>query len=300
MKKILLLFLLISLVSPFPVHAEQLFRVSPVIINIPLSPGKTMQQDVIIENLTNAPLPLKTNLTDFQTTGEEGDYVFPQTQINPLLSWITLSNTSVILAPHEQKHIKLSIKTPNSISIGGYYGILFFETLPQQIQQTQTRVAAKVGILLLAEIGVPDPHAKQAEILTMKTSLFQQNAFSFLLRVQNISLHHFTAKPILTFTPFLPLGQTHNKPTLLEEKIIFPGKVRRWEQTVTTNLQPNIYMLHLTLSTGNGNTIRRDRYVVVLPNNLIMTITGCAITLFFLILLRKQLARALKAFLSKT
>ncbi|HSA84422.1 MAG TPA: hypothetical protein VLF20_06090, partial [Patescibacteria group bacterium] len=216
--------------------SSQSLSVSPIIINVPLSPDKTYTKEITLHNITDNPLPLRASLNDFQTTGEEGDYLFTETKNNPLLSWISLPETEFILDPQETKTIEMTITTPKEIPLGGYYGMLFFELVPQNVTTTATRVVPKVGVLLLANIGTPD--AKQAEIATFSIPTFlQDNNLPLLLRVKNTSLHFFTAKPILKLTPLLPIPAPQspaerNEVVYLEEKIVFQGKIRRWEETI--------------------------------------------------------------------
>src|SRR5260370_29050744 len=111
--------------------------------------------------------------------------------------------------------------------------MLFFQPVLPETSPDATRVVSKIGILLLADIGVPDNASKQADILTFATGLLHQdNQIPLLLRVKNTSLHFFTAKPILTFSPLLHLPSSPKPPSFLEDKIIFQGKIRRWEQTI--------------------------------------------------------------------
>lgn len=279
---------------------SQIFNVSPAIINVPLSPGKKYSYKVTVTNLSNRPLPLQASLNDFQTTGEEGDYLFADTKTNPLLSWINLSQTDLVINPKESKPVTLTIATPKNIPFGGYYGILFFQPVLQNATQT-TQVIPRVGILLLADIGVPDPNAPQANILTFTTGLLHEDTtIPLLLRVKNISLHFFTAKPILTISPLLSFHHQEVSPTYLEDKLIFQGKVRRWEQTITLpDTQPNIYKVHLAVSTGNDKYVVQDKYIVVFPfTKAIFVLLGLIILTFF-ITKRKRLKKAFTALFRK-
>jgi|GEM_PF-1647701 len=253
-------------VVPSVIAAEQTLRVSPVILTIPLSPGKIASQEATIENLSTHPLPLTASLNDFITSGEEGGYIFEESKENPLLSWITLSENNFILNPKEKKKVHITIKTPQRIPVGGYYGILFFEPIPQHSANTRTQINSKVGILMLANLGVPDPHAKKAEILAFTPDMFSQDgSVPFMLRVKNVSLNFFTAKPILTVSPLIKFSHPE-KPLFLEEKIIFPGKIRRWTQANTIqNLSPNIYKAHIVVDVGNGQVENEDQYFIVFP-----------------------------------
>lgn len=275
--------------------AEQSLRVSPVIINVTLSPGKTYTHAITIENLTDTPMPLRASLNDFLTSGEEGGYIFEETRSNPLLSWVKLNQTELILEPKAKKEIQMTITTPASIPLGGYYGVLFFEPVQSGLPNA-TRVNSKIGILMLANIGVPDPNATKAEIISFSTGILKDtNTLPLTLRVKNVSLNFFTAKPILTLSPLFPSSPSHS--LTLEDKILFPGQIRRWEtQPNIPDLPPNIYRAYMAVSTGNGQYVTTDRYFVIFP--FAKTISGAVIILLilFLVVKRKRLGKAVRAF----
>lgn len=290
---VIIIYSLFSILTPPKAEAaKQTLRVSPVIMNLSLSPGKTLEQEVTIENLTTTPLPLRASLTDFVTGGEEGGYVFENTKTNPLLKWITLSDDTFILAPNEKKTLTMTVQMPKSIPVGGYYGLLFFEPVLQGITNPQTQVSTKVGVLLLGNLGVPS-NGKRADILTFNpVQLSQDGTVPFLLRVQNISLNFFTAKPILKITPVLPLGNA-NTPIYLEEKLIFPDNIRRWtEDEAVTNLSPNLYKMQLAVSTGNGEQEFTERYVIVFPWMKALLGFAGVLLLIFLVVKRTRLKKA--------
>ena len=301
---VLVILVVLSFAAGAAKAAQQSLRVSPVIINVALSPDKTYDHEITIENLTNAPMPLKASFNDFITSGEEGGYVFENTRTNPLLSWTKLNETEFILNPKEQKKLQLTIKTPKSISLGGYYGVLFFEPVVQNAVPNATRVSSKIGILMLANVGVPDPNSEKAEILTFSTDLLSQDGnVPLLLRVKNISLNFFTAKPILTLKPLIYnvipdlIGDPVNgeKELSFEDKIIFPGQVRRWtEESAIQGLSPNIYTAHMAVSTGDGQYVVMEKYFVVFPIMKALLIIGVLILVMFLIVRRKQLRQAVK------
>ncbi len=275
--------------------AEQTLRVSPVIINLSLSPGKTHTHEVTIENMTSSPLPLRATLNDFITSGEEGGYIFEESKTNPLLSWITLNENEFILGPKEKKTLQMTIHTPKSIPVGGYYGVLFFEPVLMGAPTESTRVNAKVGILMLANIGVIDPNARRAEILDFSLPSFnQESTVPVLLRVKNIALNFFSAKPTITIQPLIPYS---GRQTIeLEEKIIFPSNVRRWtEESRVKDLSPNIYKANLSVSTGNGQTITSEKYFVVFPFAQAFGVIAVILILLFLFTRRKRVVEAIRA-----
>jgi hypothetical protein len=291
--------LMLSLLLPPPAEAAgQSLRISPVIINVGLSPDKTYTHEVTIENLTDTPMPLKASFNDFITTGEEGGYVFQDTKTNPLLSWSTLSETEFILSPKEKKKLQLTIQTPKQIPLGGYYGVLFFEPVIQHSQPTSTTINSKIGILMLANVGVPDPKAKKAEIETFSTGMFSSDgSFPMTLRVKNIALNFFTAKPILTIAPLIKsAGARDEKRIVLDDKFIFPGLVRRWEEDpVVEHLRPNLYTITMSVSTGDGQFVTATTHVLVFPLSQALSVTVLLIVIVFLIVKRKRLKTAFMA-----
>lgn len=288
-----------TLISP-AVAQEQTLRVSPAIINVTLSPGKTHTHKVTIENRSTMPMPLRATLSDFMTGGEEGGYIFEETKDNPLLSWIQLNESEFILNPQEKKTIDMTITTPKSIPVGGYYGVLFFEPVVQGEQINVTKVNAKVGVLMLANIGVPDANAQKGEILDFSTDFFQEDGtVPFMLRVKNTSLNFFSAKPNLTIAPLLSFtgAQKHYE---LEEKTIFPSNIRRWtEETTVQDLQPNIYKATIAVSTGNGQTINQEQFFIVFPIAQALLAAAIIMIVLFLSIKRGRLRKAAKELFKK-
>lgn len=258
----------------------QQLRVSPVIIHIPLTPLSETSYEVTVENLTAVPLPLKATFSDFDVATEDGGYVFTDTRTSPLLSWTSLDKTDVILPAKTKETLRIHLKTPQKIPLGGYYGILFFEpVLPQS--KGNTLVSARVGVLLLANIGAVDSAAHKGEILSFSSGFLHETpTIPLRVRVKNTSLNFFTAKPMLTISPLL--GESHQQ--ALEEKIIFPGKVRRWEYPLRLEgVTYGIYHINIAVSTGGGDILREGQWIIILPWRLGggMLFVGIIFLLFF-------------------
>lgn len=284
-----------ALVRPHAASTQaQSIRISPIIINLTLSPGKSASHEAIIENLTNSPLPLKATMNDFTINSEDGGYTFEETGQNPFLSWVSLNEKEYILQPREKKKVLITINTPQSITLGGYYGLLFFEPV-QPPTSAATMVNSKIGILMLANIGVPDPKTKKTEIKEYShPQITMDGTMPITLRVKNISLNFFTAKPSITMTPLIAL-HANPQPLYLEEKIIFPDKIRRWQDnTSVTGLTPNIYKTTLALSTGNGQQEIQSDYIIILPSLSVLIIIVLVLFGFYLITIRKRLKKALR------
>lgn len=266
------IFFFVLLVQFVPLsHAQSnpksILRVSPVILNLALDPGKTITQELTVENLLDTPLPVRLTLNDFGITDEDGGYSFPDSQKNPLLSWITLETKDMIIPAKSKRTIQMTIQIPKTVPVGGYYGVVFFEPVFPAISKT-TQINAKVGMVMLANIGIPNSQKLPGEIVQFNLPNFIQNPqnIDFFLRVKNSSLYHFTAKPILTFKPIF------GKPTkvIVEDKVVFPGKTRRWNVPVSPEIGYGIYNTKLAVALGNGKQITTNTLVFVIPVTQIM------------------------------
>jgi hypothetical protein len=127
---------------------DKVIRVSPVIVHLNLTPDHTTTYELTIENLLDTPLPVKALYSDFDTTAEDGGYILTDKNTNSLLSWVSLDHEEWTITPKSKQKVNLTIKTPQRISIGGYYGLLFFQPIVPQTNN-QTVVSARVGVLML-------------------------------------------------------------------------------------------------------------------------------------------------------
>jgi hypothetical protein len=203
-----------------------IFSISPAILNISLSPGKTFTRDIRVTNLLNAPLPVRAHMDQ----ALEGEHTGG---ISSIANWVELSDSDMIIPARQDKIIRLTIRTPSTIPVGGYYGTLFLEPLSPGARAGHL-VQARAGVVILANVGVPERSAA-AEIRNMKLS---KEHLSF--EVKNLSLYHFSAKPRLVFDPLLGSKNTREIP----EKIILPGKIRSWKEAI--DWPPSLFF-HLRL-----------------------------------------------------
>jgi hypothetical protein len=279
----------------------QLLRVSPVILPIELKPGNATTYVVSVENLTDAPMPLSASIEGFDSADEEGGYTFNSAKIqSPLAEWIELTKPDMII-PAKTKHaIDLTVRIPNTVALGGYYAVLFLTPVNQSKANSPT-VTPRIGILLLANIGVQDTKAtadQKIKILNFNFTkpVFDQEPISWLVRAQDISLNYLSAKPVLTLKPAI------GKPIRIEmaEKIILPGKIRRWTETRQISAVPyGIYQAQLAMSIGAGQQLFRENYLIVLPVKIILMSFGILIVSVYLIMKRKNIVKALKELIKR-
>ena len=301
MKKLLILssiVLLFAFYLPRPTSAQEkpvapMMRVSPVILNISLRPGKTYVFPITVDNLLDAPLPLQASVETFNTDDEDGGYSFAasDTSLSKLVKWSSIDESDFIINPHDRRVVHLTVTIPNRVPVGGYYAMLFFTPHNFPTSKGQNQIGAKVGVLMLASVGIQDPFSARASILDFKPTswIFNSAPFTFDFRVKNDSLTHFSAKPRLTMTSLGGKSETYE----IEEKFVFPGKVRHWNISLNEPLAiVPIRKVDLTVSTGNGAVVRKSVYILYWP---FAQIIGFSLVFVGIILGIKRRQRIVKA-----
>ncbi len=244
-----IIFLLI--IFPKATYAETL-RISPVVLKIGLSPGKTTEQNITIDNLLNVPLPIKATVEGFDASDEEnGIKVTNEVVTSPLTSWMKLDTEDAIIPALSSQVFKATITVPSEVPLGGYYAVIFFTPIISPLDQSNNnQIGAKIGALALANIGVTNKN-NEAEIpnFDFNKSFYQTDSPKVILRVKNTSLNFFTAKPQIKIKPLFGQEQIID----WEEKTLLPGKVRRWEKTIDLqNHYGFLYQASLQVSLENG------------------------------------------------
>lgn len=298
---ILVLYTLYSILYSKPVFAEQkqvsILRISPIILNISLSPGKIYQYEVTLENLLNIPLPLKAELDRFDSSDEEGGYNFTNNNDSPLVSWTSIDPQEFIILPQSKKTTNVTIKIPDKIPVGGYYAMIFFQPVFPNLQNYPTQIQAKIGLPILANIGVAPSKGPRGEILNFSFDkfLYEKGPINLILRVKNTSLYHFSAKPFLILKPFLGKEEKQE----IEEKIILPGKTRRWNNSIAFN-KIGLYQATMAVSTGSGDQILQNSYFIYFPLIKTVILITCIAFILFIISKRKRFKKAFASLIDRS
>ncbi len=301
MKKYLLLilailFFLFPSVSRAQIQPENQLRISPVLLNIILSPGKTYTYVITIENLQDTPVPLRASL-DSLSTDEDGTFDFVAPKKSPLVDWTTISPQEILVPANDVEKVTVTVRIPDSVQLGGYYAFLFLDPVISR-KQTASTVTARIGIPLLANIGVIDNTKNHTNIesFSFVRKIVETPVISTRMRITNNGLHHYPVKPALIVKPLL--GEPFEVP--FEEKVLFPGKGRRWEVTKTLpNLYPGYYNSSMRVSTGNGDQLFYDDYFVILPYKMAITLFFLLTIVIFISTRRKQIVAAIKIIFNK-
>jgi hypothetical protein len=285
--------------SAGPVGAADLRRsvgVSPVVLDVSLSPNTTTTYDVTIENPLDQPLPVRVT-TDTLNTDESADSSLGGTP-DPFLEWISVVPSELIIPAKSRRTVTVGVSVPETVPFGGYYATLLVEPVTPADAEGNTSVMPRVGVILLGSVGVPGSQEVPGSITDNATGpvLNGSDRMPLLLRVNNTSLYHFLASPKVTFAPLW--GDSRS--TSLEDKIVFPGKTRRWERTLDLSQYPyGVYRVQTEVSVGNGTVLNTERTLVRLPFLPIGISIVTGILVWFTITHRKGIMKGIRILMAK-
>lgn len=276
------------------VFVNQLIRVSPVLFNITLSPGKRYVYKIKVDNLQISPLPLQARMEGFDTDDEDGGYKEKPGSTSPLINWIKIGNPDLLIPSQSSRNLEISVSIPDNVELGGYYAVLYLTPVLSGSNNSSQTVLPKIGVIFLASIGVAqNPNVKKGEITEFKFGkwIYDKAPVDYILRVKNTSLDHFSAKPRL----FIKTLFKDDKEFELPEKTILPGKIRRWAQaSLIKDGEIGFYNVRLLVSLGKGMELEGKSSFIIFPYRHFIILTLSLLCLIYTVWNRKKVLEAVR------
>lgn len=262
----------------------QSLKVTPIINDLKLTPGKTMTFDLTIQNLSKNPIGIHADISGYDQIGEKPLY---EQKPSAIINWTRLSRQDLLLPPHSSQSITVTITPPAHLPPSGYYETIFLTPIVnQEFIPGSPIILSRVGTLILATTGNPnyDDMAKKVSVSNISPSYTIVNAFpkTVSFSVANNYFTHVDAKPFLTITPLFGKPQT----VLLPDKHVLPGSERIWQYQPSTHFSNVFYQIHLAVSVGNGKQVIADTWFIALPYIFILAII--IIVIFFFATVRRN------------
>lgn len=257
------------------------FGITPSIINITLSPGKKYSYTVSVKNMSQVPIPVSAKIDTFTDEAGKSDY-----GVNSLSDWLTIYPQDSIISPDKTKKFTLVVNIPKKIPLGGYYASISFTPKYRQIS-SKTQVQPQIIVPVLANIGAPNASEENGAITnwTMGTFVTKESLKMTEFSVKNLSLYHFSAKPILNLTSVIS-----SKQMIIDQKIVLPGRLRTWNNiNQIRDLNIGAYRVQLLVSVGEGITISDEKYVIILPSNSSLLVLLLTLVIVIIISKRKNI-----------
>jgi hypothetical protein len=162
LRPLILLAIIFSYVL-FPAASSALggngLRISPVITNTTISPGKSGIVDVTITNVQTVSATLQAIINDFTASSDESGN--PSILVNPnsyapshsLKRFVDPIKDTINLTPGESVIVPVTIKVPANAAGGGYYGLVRFAPASTTLQSGKNlSLAGSVGSLIILTV----------------------------------------------------------------------------------------------------------------------------------------------------
>ena len=316
---ILVIILFIGFFAVEAVSAQSIgIRISPTKIEELVDPGQEVTGQIKVANESDIPKVMYVYLKDFKSDGESGrpKLIAPGSEKGYYLaSWISITGEAINFEPFEEKVVPFTIKLPSNIGPGGYYGAVFFGTVPPRLQLNSEEkgagmsIAQQNGTLILLQVkGDVHEEAQVREFNTDKNFYSAPFQANFLIRIENKGNVH--VKPFGTININNMFGKEVAKIIVNEPGgNILPDSIRRFESSWEGKDGFGRYEANLGLTYGvatkdggqGKQSLFARKYFWIIPWKIIIpALLGIVIVVsFFMLLLKMYKNKAVRSAMEK-
>src|SRR3989344_3932550 len=155
----LLVAVAIGITTPPLAHAaEGPFNLvtSPLPISVSTKPGTSVTTELRVKNGSSETERLKVGVYKF-SVNDQGEVKLDEGQEeDDFLSWASFSPSVFNAAPNEWKTVKMTIKVPDTASLGYYYGVGFSRASVSTPESGQSVLEGQVITFVLLDVVVPN------------------------------------------------------------------------------------------------------------------------------------------------
>jgi hypothetical protein len=284
----------LSLVAAQPETGNsQSLEVSPPSQEIPVDPGSVVEVKAKIRNRTNSKLPFDVRLGDFEASGVEGQIALTEKGPWAVSTWSTLSPTNFVLGPGEVKEVTATVQIPSTGVAGGRYGAFVF-TVKGSAEPGKAALNQEIASLFLLDIA--GPRDEQLTITSFSIPSFLEfGPVPMSLRYKNSGNVHLKAHGVVAVTDMF--GRKVADVVHIGTNV-FPGAERQVELKWNERLLFGKYTALAIINSGGtkNKTLTATTTFFVFPVRIAAIVF---LSIVFLFMIRKRLAKAAKALAGK-
>ncbi len=277
-------------------NAANTLKISPVRSDIEVKAGETKTVEVIVTNVSGAPIKVRPVTNDFIAGDERGTpaLILDAKQFAPThsLKRYIQPLEDVVIEPGKGKKVDVVIKVPKDAKSGGYFGaVRFAPSSPDD--GGEVNLSASVASLIL--MTVPGPVTEKLALTNFDIqqggkngTLFQSaNDLQLALRLEsksNIQVAPF-GKISVKQGDKVVYDYDFNSSTDTPRDMILPDSARRWDIPLKNIDSFGNYTVYATLTYGKSNqTIEVNQSFWVIPWIVIIIAAGGVLLLVVAIL----------------
>ncbi len=258
-----------------PARAQELTKitVSPPRLEAQVKPGQVLQKVIKVHNGGDSEMALQVRIRDFIVSDDQGTPLPVKAKLArkwAASTWVQASPMKFILRPGETKKVDVAIVVPQGANPGGHYAVVFFQAAGSSgNSETASAVMPSVGSLFY--LTVPGPVKENAFVIRMDApKLVEYGPVKITSEIENLSDIHI--RPRGTIRVYNWLGRL-NSTIKLDEKNIFPGTVRRYDNTWQQHWGFGKYRATLTAGYGQqGRALVATIFFWVIPWHVIIAV----------------------------
>jgi hypothetical protein len=279
-----------------PANNGQALEIAPPVIYLTVSPGQTVNTQILIRDISSGSLLVTGQVNDFVASGQDGTpkVILDNDTNNPygMKNWVA-PLPKLLLVPREIKSLPVTIKVPADASPGGHYGVVRFTATAPSLEGNGVSLSASLGSLILLTVSGKTTQSLSTQSFTVskgdKTGkLFESGPVSFTEVLKNNGNVHVQPVGQVTVTDLfgkkLAAVNVNTPPGN-----ILPGSTRKFTQKLDSSVIGNKHLfgrykavMKVTYGT-NKQVLTSTTTFWVIPYKLIGIVILILIVLFFLI-----------------
>lgn len=273
--------------------AAQGIQISPTLVELNATWGKSYNVMLKITNVTGSDLVYTPSVSDFGASDETGtpkiiqDSTLPSTA--SVITWVS-TIPQIEVASHKTTTVNVLVTIPDNAEPGGHYGVISFSgAAPDASQSTSVGLSASAGTLLLVRVGDNTNITEKASLASFyseannnQSSFFENGPITLVTRIKNDGNIHI--KPVGNVVLTDMFGNIVKTMTVNDEKAnVLPNSIRRFESEYNGAWMIGMYTANLTIGYGTtGQAITNTITFWVIPYKVILAVLAILVTLFFI------------------
>ncbi len=251
-----------------------------------VKPGDVLNEELAVTNKSELELDMYAYLRDFKAADEKGspELIVPGSESgNYISSWLEITSEPIKFLPGQEIKIPYTIRVPENVGPGGYYGAIVFGTQAPKTKPGEAEKGAAIGVaqqatalILLRVEGKTDERADIREFKTDKSIYSTPFDVKFISKIENMGNVHVQ-----------PVGMIEIK-NMFDKKVaslmvnedrnnVLPKSSRSYENNWKENFGFGKYQALLTMSYGlsankggdGRKSVTMTHYFWVLPAKMI-------------------------------
>jgi hypothetical protein len=283
--------------TPSASNSGQALEIAPPILTLSGDPGKTVNAQISLRNISSGNLFVTTQVNDFIAAGEDGT---PKILLNDsekssysLKDWVAPVG-GFLIKPREIKNLPVKFVIPDNASPGGHFGVIRFSARAPELQNSGVSLSASLGTLVLFTISgkvtenlsIAELSARENVPKSKPKSVFEATPIIFTTRLRNsgniqeqpvgrIMITNMFGKDIAGLNVNLP------------PRNVLPDSIRRFESPLDTSVIGNKHLFgHYTAKLkvtygADSKVVSTSMGFWVIPYRLIAVIVVGLIVGFF-------------------